>query len=369
MSRRQQRFWMTNLKHVRRPLLQEPFCPPRPHAPQIIVPEPQFANHMAHLLESGSCADTSLSLRNTNVLCHKLVLATSPVFFRLLATKATSPELLETPRLTRSASDSSIASSVDYSSATDEKVALMRSNQTPAFSRIHSLKRAYLKTAALISSVTTPLTGGATSCISGNGDSASGCSLDRRASISWQHLIDELDKDGRSKVYRNFQHPLIENVATENCGRNSECSRLAVSLTDRISMSCLREILRFMYTGNRNFSETAYTEVLEAAALLGLAKNIEGTTGQMISTVQNRLVGLCLAKDTFCDVTFVLDDGLCKAYRALLVARCEMMEAMFRGDYMESFAKEVRAFLSRNSVNYTLPNNLGPFSWRESPNV
>lgn len=37
IARRQQRFWMTNLKRVQRPLLQAPFRPPKPPPPEVSV--------------------------------------------------------------------------------------------------------------------------------------------------------------------------------------------------------------------------------------------------------------------------------------------------------------------------------------------
>lgn len=37
LARRHQRFWMTNLKKVQRPLLQAPYMPPKPTPPEIYV--------------------------------------------------------------------------------------------------------------------------------------------------------------------------------------------------------------------------------------------------------------------------------------------------------------------------------------------
>lgn len=37
LARRHQRFWMTNLKKVQRPLLQAPYMPPKPAPPEIYV--------------------------------------------------------------------------------------------------------------------------------------------------------------------------------------------------------------------------------------------------------------------------------------------------------------------------------------------
>lgn len=40
----------------------------------------------------------------------------------------------------------------------------------------------------------------------------------------------------------------------------------------------------------------------------------------------------------FADITFELDDGKMKAHRSMLVARCEVMRAMFSGNFAESNA-------------------------------
>lgn len=47
----------------------------------------------------------------------------------------------------------------------------------------------------------------------------------------------------------------------------------------------------------------------------------------------------------FADVTFELDDGSVPAHKAILTARCDVMKAMFSGDFRESSAKVVSIFL------------------------
>lgn len=45
----------------------------------------------------------------------------------------------------------------------------------------------------------------------------------------------------------------------------------------------------------------------------------------------------------FADVMFELDDGSVPAHKAILTARCDVMKAMFSGDFRESSAKVVSA--------------------------
>lgn len=54
-----------------------------------------------------------------------------------------------------------------------------------------------------------------------------------------------------------------------------------------------------------------------------------------------RLKDLVLAQGVFTDVLFQLDDGSLAAHRPMLTARCDMMRAMFSGDFLEGNAKVV----------------------------
>lgn len=56
---------------------------------------------------------------------------------------------------------------------------------------------------------------------------------------------------------------------------------------------------------------------------------------------RQRLEELCLEQALFADVIFELDDGAYPAHKPMLVARCDMMKAMFSGDFRESQAKVV----------------------------
>lgn len=44
----------------------------------------------------------------------------------------------------------------------------------------------------------------------------------------------------------------------------------------------------------------------------------------------------------FTDISFELDDGIIKAHRAMLIARCDVMRAMLSGDFREAHADIVR---------------------------
>ncbi|KAK0081051.1 hypothetical protein PV325_012887 [Microctonus aethiopoides] len=62
---------------------------------------------------------------------------------------------------------------------------------------------------------------------------------------------------------------------------------------------------------------------------------------QYKQVVRQRLEDICLEQGLFADVMFELDDGSMPAHRAILTARCDMMKAMFSGDFRESSAKVI----------------------------
>ncbi|KAK0075069.1 hypothetical protein PV326_011917, partial [Microctonus aethiopoides] len=86
-------------------------------------------------------------------------------------------------------------------------------------------------------------------------------------------------------------------------------------------------------------------EFLELPQLLMVLESIQARSQFMNSDLNNqykqvvrqRLEDICL----FADVMFELDDGSMPAHRAILTARCDMMKAMFSGDFRESSAKVI----------------------------
>lgn len=57
--------------------------------------------------------------------------------------------------------------------------------------------------------------------------------------------------------------------------------------------------------------------------------------------IQRKLQNVCLDQSLFADIVFELDDGACAAHKSMLSARCDVMKAMFGGDFRESQAKMV----------------------------
>ena len=118
IARRQQRFWMTNLKKVQRPLLQAPFKPPPPMKPEALVVTGSYSDHMHQLYLGRAHTDIVLVVGSVGFPAHRFVLAAcSRAFYRLLAADL----------MARSTSDSSMVSSLgDFA---DDTECLVRAEQ------------------------------------------------------------------------------------------------------------------------------------------------------------------------------------------------------------------------------------------------
>lgn len=86
IARRQQRFWMTNLKKVQKPLLQAPFRPPKPPPPEVTVVVGNYRQDMYNMFLAQTYTDLILIVGNTKFSVHKfMVAAASNLFNRLLS--------------------------------------------------------------------------------------------------------------------------------------------------------------------------------------------------------------------------------------------------------------------------------------------
>lgn len=85
IARRQQRFWMTNLKKVQKPLLQAPFRPPKPPPPEVTVVVGNYRQDMYNMFLAQTYTDLILVVGTSKFPVHKfMVAAASNVFNRLL---------------------------------------------------------------------------------------------------------------------------------------------------------------------------------------------------------------------------------------------------------------------------------------------
>ncbi|KAL0129667.1 hypothetical protein PUN28_001734 [Cardiocondyla obscurior] len=301
IARRQQRFWMTNLKRVQRPLLQAPFCPPKPVPPKVCLAVSTYEENMKSLWTRPVHTDVTLIASNCTFGVHRCLLAAaSPAFYRLFSMEL-AQEL--TPR-------SSSESSMVYASSI----------------RVWE-------------------------------------QLKRRSSFQVLPTMDNQRKS--NSATKELNHPAFQNIRicmTENANGVQQ-PMTVITLSKLITPQAMQQCLQFIYTGSLDKRyhdlQTApigllleirqAAEFLELPQLLMVLNSIQ-TREQFVNSdlnnrykqvVRQRLEDICLEQGLFADVIFELDDGSVPAHKAILTARCDVMKAMFSGDFRESSAKVI----------------------------
>ncbi|GFT16530.1 rho-related BTB domain-containing protein 1 [Nephila pilipes] len=355
LSRRQQRFWMTNLKHVQRPLLQVPFCPPEPRPPQVIVPPPQFEDDMLSLLHSQMYTDVIFLTGKVGFAAHKSVLsAVCNSLYKLFTIDITAEGMLGG----RSASDSSVVSSSDSSIGnfnTDTEQLLTESPHSVITCASFCLSRSHHN------------------ANQNNLSETRHGSVRRRSSCQIHPESHTHGTNIQTGVRRILDHRAYQCISIERCegldhrGRVTSSIQTIVTLANIITPSAMQNCLRFLYTGGLDQKMCInMTELLEAAELMDIPE-LQTFDRELCSPVQliigsgqhaqkdfsadlhekfaqkvrNQMREVCLHQGLFSDVYFQLEDGLCCAHKPILMARCDVMAAMFRGDFRESSAKVV----------------------------
>uniref|UniRef100_A0A336LIY4 CSON003709 protein n=1 Tax=Culicoides sonorensis TaxID=179676 RepID=A0A336LIY4_CULSO len=317
IARKQQRFLMTNLKRVQRPILQAPFKPPKPPPPEVSVINGTYSKDMLNMFNSQSYTDLILVVGNSRFAVHRFMLASSSnAFHRLLTIDISDIGA-------RSSSESSVVSSTFGESNTSEfnedTEYLIRSEQKQQVRMWEQLKRR----------------------------------------SSYQALpTSELKKD----LYRELHHSIFQSIRILQIdnGRNPCFSQTQtiVYLSKLITSTAMLQCLKFIYTGTLDKEyldmQTASiglllevrqaAEFLELSPLLILLNNTqtnksfknEETINLYSSFMRKNLERLCIQNSMFSDITFELDDGRMHANRSMLVARCDVMRAMLDGDFREA---------------------------------
>ncbi|CAL8247672.1 unnamed protein product [Merluccius merluccius] len=308
ISRRHLQFWKSHLRNVQRPLLQAPFLPPKPPPPIITVPPPPTSTeeHPARLLEDPHCADVILVLQERQqIFAHKIYLATSSSKFYDLFIMDTQPEEAEWPQRGPSLSGRELlmrAASFDVCESSDDS------------------DRANLR-----------------ACTSdGTLRDSQGVHQGKLLS-SW------------SRAFVSIRQELVDDPVTY-----SPRPMTVVQMDHSMLLGPFRAVLRYLYTGQLDEREKELmhiahiAEMLEVFDLRMMVANIlnnEAFMNQEITKAfhvrRTNRVKECLAKGTFSDVVFKLDDGTIMAHKPLLISSCDWMAAMFGGPFVESCTKEV----------------------------
>jgi len=342
MSRRTQRFWMTNLKRVMQPALQEPFCPPKPTLPGVTVHHSTYAEDLYHMFQDSTMMDVIFVSGSIGFSGHKFFLASvSPLFHRLLSQQMAGPE-----PLARSSSETSLVSSC-YGSSTllpdfneDTECLIKSETSTPC----HSLRS---------SCAPSSLPRDQTKYLHPR-------YFPRRSSFSGMSREDL--STSRAPVHRNLNHPAFASIHTQQCqsldidGKVVSSEQTVVNCTKQVSPQIMNQILRFLYTGK---VETTHVNIgimrqvadyMELPDLSQYLTNIinkepflnEDLTQKVLQTTGEQVGEVALHQEQYSSVLFKLEDGTQPAHKPLLMARCDMMQAMFSDDFIESSAKVIK---------------------------
>ncbi|XP_037939980.1 rho-related BTB domain-containing protein 1 isoform X2 [Teleopsis dalmanni] len=338
IARRQQRFWITNLKKVQKPLLQAPFRPPKPPPPEVTVMVGNFRQDMFNMLISQSYTDIVLIVGATKFSVHKFMLtAASAVFCRLL-----NNELLDLGG--RSTSESSMVSST-FGEATagdfnDDTEYLIRHESRTQRMWEH---------------------------------------LKRRSSYQALPLVETKKPNDLCK---DFHHPIFQNIRIAQLENKHgvNITQTVVTFTKILKPQIMQQCLKFIYTGTIEKEYNNLQEIKQAANLLELPQlalllskpqsvlaNLNEPNQYFCLSIKENMEMHCIGNGSFTDVTFELDDGQMKAHRAVLVARCDVMRAMLAGDFLEAHSSiivfpGVTIYTFHKLLSYLYTDEIPPIS-------
>ncbi|CAG9138566.1 unnamed protein product [Plutella xylostella] len=156
-------------------------------------------------------------------------------------------------------------------------------------------------------------------------------------------------------LYREVNHLAFHSiriVKCENVQHGMSPSQTIVTMSKLISKEVMQEIINFIYSGY--IDNTAFKqEIRQASELLGfheVTKVVHTILGKhhlidkesmqaFHKPIPDRLREMYIERSLFADVTFDLDDGIQLGHKAVLMARCDPMRAMFQGHFRESTAR------------------------------
>ncbi|XP_004591421.1 rho-related BTB domain-containing protein 2 isoform X2 [Ochotona princeps] len=343
ISRRHLQFWKSHLRNVQRPLLQAPFLPPKPPPPIIVVPDPPTGSDEcpAHLLEDPLCADVILVLQErVRIFAHKIYLSTSSSkFYDLFLMDLSEGEL--------GGSSGPGGPCPDDPRGHPEPQPHHHHHQHQQHHHHHHHHgRDFLLRAASFDVCE--------SVDEAGGSGPAGLRASTSDGILRGNGTGYLPGRGRvlsswSRAFVSIQEEMAEDPLTYK-------SRLmvVVKMDNSIQPGPFRAVLKYLYTGElgeneRDLLHIAHiAELLEVFDLRMMVANIlnnEAFMNQEITKAfhvrRTNRVKECLAKGTFSDVTFILDDGTISAHKPLLISSCDWMAAMFGGPFVESSTREV----------------------------
>jgi len=338
-ARRTKRFWKTNLKNILKPLIQEPFCPPRPSLPQEKVDLSGFERDLQKLHQESRMTDLIfVCCGSIGFSGHKFFLSSvCPILHSLLTMD------LSSSILPLSTSPSQVHT-LFGSSTVAEEVKVGEEDQTKSegpSTPCHKLQ-SYLATGEMLKEHTESLYNQSFAHKSSKGPPKDEVLLG-------------------PGVFRQLNHPAFQSIHIQQCQAEDQEGNMITSVqtvltcSKLISPSALSQVLRFLYTGTVDLTSVDIQALKQAAEFLGISDLLDflrkpetqtdlSNNNLTVTGCQNmseKLEEVCLTSGLFSDVLFRLDDGVVGAHKAMLMARCDMMAAMFSDNFLEGSAEIV----------------------------
>ena len=129
-----------------------------------------------------------------------------------------------------------------------------------------------------------------------------------------------------------------------------------ICLSDDIQAQSFKKVLEYVCTGLPSFEDEEEVsnvqrlgDVFDMPELVQICQNVrnsEDFLNPSIGTWMNDRCGaalkqICLKEHLLADVSFVVDGHVIPAHSVILTARCDVMAAMFCGNFSESDTKQV----------------------------
>ncbi|TSK14558.1 Rho-related BTB domain-containing protein 1 [Bagarius yarrelli] len=312
ISRRHLQFWKSHLRRVQKPLLQAPFLPPKAPPPLIKIQDCPCNNQDGprKLLENPLCADVMFIVQeHFNVFAHKIYLSTSSSKFY---------DLFQ----------------MEISEESQGKVVAERHR------REHLMRTLSLDTEEAMAVL---------SNLSPNSLRASKSDGTLKVmNLNAKHHQNKLSLAFWCKAFRSIHKETVVNPVT-----GTAAVITVVKMDNSFQLGPFSAVLRFLYTGELNEREmelmkiAQIAEILEVFDLRMMVENITNKEGFMNKEITKAFhvrkanrIKECLAKSSFTDVVFRLDDGTINAHKPLLISSCEWMAALFGGSFKESANNE-----------------------------
>ncbi|XP_077992388.1 rho-related BTB domain-containing protein 1-like [Glandiceps talaboti] len=378
ISRRHTRFWMSSLRKVQKPLLQEPYLPPKPDPPNIHIPSSTFIEDIGSLLDNPMCSDVMFVIRGILIPAHRVCLvAASPTFYDIFLTDLSDKigsSTSEVPDLNQSAAckdgetpqvdKEEVIEREDFDVEVFVTTAGTSSWETPSATVTADLKLPLggtVRKKPTSEAVRTPSSsedsvealGACAPRTRLPSDQISGCMEKYFNNHSTTEFHGFPGKTLDSPIFASIHLQPVEDPIS-----GAPNVQTVVTVKPHISPAVFQVCLEYLYMGvfdHEKWGTVDLEEVINVAEnlqledLVTIVSNVHNQEAYMNTMMvsqfhRRRVAGLrdyFLRKGLFSDMVIQTDDGMVAAHKALLMARCDMMHAMLGGNFRESTYTEI----------------------------